>query len=521
LATAEVPRVLIVQRMVPKENDVDLNLRMDSILAAAFDEVGQIDPIVWSNTDPVFRRATESGLIPRMLDVPTDHELRGIARKLGCQGVFVFTVVKREGQVWPIANLYRVTSGRPMWQFGELRTGQRYEPVVRVDGKVDEEKTKQLLEQYGDGSLARTSLLIEVNGRPDWNMTAKSLANTWVAILRDGVLSPLEVRPRIEGDLPPQGDDRILPTQPRLEILSDNPQAAIARAEKLESDGDPDLAVLVLQDAIDVAPFDPLPRAKLAELLFRQGAYRHSAEEAIRAARLSPEQNALWLLAAKSYVALRESELAREAVNNALARGIQSSSLYDLLGDVYLLSGDWTRAVESYSRSLGMGPRPKALVGRAIAFALLGRPEEVRSDLGALLDSNPEAVSDVYELAVELLEPMTESIVAELRELPPLLRLQPRYPGHITRAHKANLQALSLAALLEQLPVPNRYSSSHNGRLLAHKLLVQCSSELLDSIQSGSKDALDESVISLSESTRLFPEVRKLYQFERRQSAGS
>ncbi len=507
------PQVLIVQIPQLKERDVDINLLLDTYLADELDSLGQVDPVTWSLTDPVFRGWLDAGKIKGGME-PTETNARELARSLGIPYVMVIAAIKNEMMAKPTARLYRTGGNRPIWAFADIKPGGSYSPTVTVDGKVDPKRTKDLLETISNSNAGSKGFTVLVNGMPDWDSTARTIARTWTQILATSAFKNFPEHRRVNVEPGHRGANKTDPAQLPISAGGD----PSAQVDQYLQQKRPDLAILVLRDAIDQNPFDAGSRARLAWLLFDQGFPAAAAEEARRAAKLSPKDIELWLLAARGWMIAGNPEEAQKDVNEALSRGGKDVSTRSLLGDVYLLQGKYESACEEYTLSIQAGPKPEAIAGRAIALAMMGRPVQSQADLDFLKGIPASKLGRAYDMAIQLVEFTDEHLAENLRTLPPAIRLAPKSPEVVIRAQLAERLARALSGLIAAIPCPPEHQKSHQGRDLAQKLLSQSAQEILDFARTGDGEIGQEAVITLSEGLKRLPIVREYYRIERGQS---
>ncbi len=504
------PRLLIVQFREENNDETDLNLRIDIYIAQAVDDIGQVEPVVWSSLDPVFRKAFDEGKIGLEQEAPTEKELPNVARILEADYVLVVRATKLEGQVTPTAVLYRGGLSNKVWTYGRWNK-RDYIAEISVDGRIDPDEVRDLNRKLTKDPTGIMSVTID--GRPDWDSTATTIARTWAMMWERTAFKHLEAHPKVTPNVltpdqgGPKGTGAEIPTVPYDEI-----DAAV---KKFSSEGRLDLVAMLLRDAVDRYPFDVGLRTRLTRALSDLGQNEAAAQEAERAALISRDSARLWLDAARSWLLAENPVRAQEAVNQALARGAQGPESSALLGEIYVLSGDFPAAVAAYTRSIEAGPTPSAVIGRAIANGLAGEAEACANDLKALVDIDPDTYLRAYQTAVTLADNRIDIISKSLRELPPLLRLRKKDPALVAQAAAMERQARALSTLIDNIIAPERFAGSHRTRALAHKLILQSSQEILDFAKTGDDDLGEEGTISLGEALRLFPTARSEFRQER------
>ncbi|MCB0826704.1 MAG: hypothetical protein KDC26_10985 [Armatimonadetes bacterium] len=507
------PRLLIVQLRQPVVDEVDPNLDIDSYVASALDDEGRVEPVVWSMTDPVFRGFVDNGAIPQELLTPKEETIRGVAVRVKAELVLVLVAIKSNERVFPVATLYHVDRGRALWQHGMFDSSGKFLPSLISDDKGDQKNSEEAIKNSGSVNQNGEFVIVRVGGMPDWDSTSRTIARTWASVMGQGPLKRFPSRPRIDNPTTPNPGYRIDPNG--VDINAPDSPELINQIKKLEADGRPDLAILMLRDAIDKNPFEPERRIYLSRLLSLQGLHREAAEESERAARISSDSAAVYLSAARSWLLVGESDRARVCVNEALARNANTNMAMLIMGDVRTLEGAYISAIEAYNASIMSGPRPEAILGRAIAFALAGQSEACLSDLSSLLDIQAADHYATYVSAILLVDRRTDQLAENLRELLPHANVDRISPEVQTRANGLAKSFQALATLVDHIPVPEVHGDSHKTRVLAHKLLLQSSLELLDYVRTGDDNLADEAQISLGEGLKLLPNMRARYQIER------
>lgn len=510
LGFAQVPRVFVLQLREAPIDGTDRNLLLDSYVAQSLFEEGQVEPVVWSMTDPAFRKIVDEQNIPTALQSPTQENITKVARLVKPDYTLVVWGLKTGDSCRPIATLYRGAGSRTLWRFGnwDRRLVDLDQESQNVTNPADLAKLRREIE----GTEHQVATVI-VGGLPDWDSTSRSIARSWAMILGTG---PFRDHPRQNVNRLPDPTPGNSPTGTGVQIPSDDDP--LVKAQTLIRQNKPQMAVLVLREAIDKDPFDPRPREMLANLLIRMGLYEEAAAEAERAALVSKDSLPMWMLAARAYLLAWDVTNARNSLNQALARGAQGHQAFTLQGEIAILANEPRIALDAFTSSIAVGPTPQAVIGRAMAHSLIGNTEECRADLASLGDVDPATLGTAYLVATTLSEQKLETIGLQLRELPPLIRMRSRDPELIARAAAIARQAEALSALIDLLPTPSKFTGSHTKRALAHKLMLQSSQEILEFAQTGKTESGDEGTVSLGEALRLLPMIRADFRVEQNET---
>ena len=438
-------------------------------LAGELDQDGRVTPIVWSLADPMFRAASESGVIRNSKREPTGDDVKDAAQKL--RAAYIITIVeeKREGVLWATLELYRTGSTNPIYK-----------------------NTRNLAVSIGD--------------RLDWENAARSHAHFWFSALTEGPFKKLKPKPK-------PVEDPVVDAQPTADVFPTDPKAIETANSKISS-GDFSGALVVLRDAVDADPANFEKRKSLISLYEKLGYTSLLASEARRASLIFPDQVELRLIAVRSWMQLDRLEDATADLNAFLSRKANDAQALCLLGDLLIAKQEPELAIEPYTKSLEIVPCYGARFGRALAYALIGKSEECTKDLVALGKVSDSEIAASYPVAVQNLERAVETLGAKLRQVLQQARVSSGNAENIQAATDCMRLAESLASLTSKILVPSKHQQSHLRRDLAQKLLVQASGEALAFAKSGEEDTGSDAAISLGDALKQLSEIRKQYESE-------
>jgi tetratricopeptide (TPR) repeat protein len=385
--------------------------------------------------------------------------------------------------------------------------------VVIEDGKVDEEKTKEIREKYADiiGDGTMNTLTVLVNGQPDWDSTAITLARTWTRIMAEGPFRELQPQRRTFN---PDPDPSLTFAGGGGPTKAPDTELALEQARMLAADGNTDAAILVLRDAIDADPFGAACRLKLAELLIQRGHPETAAIECERGAKVTEKPGTMWALAADAWIQAGDTDKALNAANEAQARGVNSPDLLQSLGDIWLIRADPEKALKFYNDAIVKSPTSRSYLGRALARALAGDTEGCIQDLEKAQGDAPLPLS-LYQRAMGVLDQEISVIAEQLRTVPMGVRVQ-NGADMLPVATALQSRSAALVEFIVRIRVPERHAESHRARDLAYKLLSQSSVEVLVFARTKNEDASLEAAISLGEALKLVPRIIETFQFERK-----
>ncbi|MFM9872479.1 MAG: tetratricopeptide repeat protein [Fimbriimonadaceae bacterium] len=514
LAHADVPRIFVVQLVEnPKDHPEYESLLLDSYVAAALDELGQVDPIVWSMADPRFRQIADTRGFALSLQSPSQSEIVNVSRSIGAEYVLVVWAMRSATIVRPVATLYRNNGFKSIWRYGDW--DRRLAPFFNGTSQpLNELDLKNFQNTYGKEVLEIPATL--VGGEPDWDSTSRTIAATWAFMLRQGPLEKLPLSPR--RNLPEADPGAMVPLPTGVNLP--DVRGGIAGVEALLEKGQTELAIVQLRDLIDKEPFEDSYRLKLTSILATEGLYIEAAREAIRGAQVSNKPLPFYQLGAKNWLRAGLADQARDALNNILARGGENRETDYMMGQYYLRTGDYTQSIEWYSKAIRYGPTPEIVYERGVAFAFAGQPDFCLNDLASLVDLPSERLTVSYEMMVGVCEDQFEGIGVRLGDRIPLLKVRKDDAEMIAYAARDNQMAKGLAVLMELTLVPPQYKVSHESRLLAHKLLFQSTTEVFEFATTRKEDLATEGLISLREAMKLLPRMRKLFEADQSSHSG-
>lgn len=472
---AEKPRVLIVQSEV-QTKDVEA-VALESILADELDRVGQVTAITWSLTDPIVRELDGAGKL-RFRKIQSEDESHDAAREVGANYLLLVAAIKDAGRVRPFAKLSRVGSKKPMWTFGN----RDWADPSREDREAKDPGVAMLRQSSFD------DLEVRVNGATDWDGSARNVAIEWAERLAKGPFKKLRRNPRIDLQSEVVASPGLL--LPAIEPGSFQNYLASVPVET---------RITVLRDAIDREPDRGDLRVSLFDNLMRSYDFEAAAHFASQASDWSKGAQDWHLRAAQAYIQSNDVANAKMHADLAGATSVANPQSARLIGDIRLSSGDYSGAVEAYRRAIDARPSPEAIIGRAVANALLCDDAAVEADLQLLVDSPGARAAETYRLAVLKIRSSMNSIAVAISELIPHARLAPGAPQVIAKAQTFAVRSASLSKLLSKLPPPTTHQKSHAELDLACKLLDQTSQETLEFSKSSDEEVGAEASLSLNE----------------------
>lgn len=502
-----IPGVLIVQEVVPNDRVGDPNVAIGNVMASELEKEGIMASVVWSQTDPIFRSAVESGMIKDANKVPDLARARQVADKLKLEYIIFIRAYQFGNNVMGRVILYKGT--KQIWK--DPQEGTQYiDKDQKLIPKVTKDKNGRETKTYPKPEVTklddRPMSVMGPNGLL-LDDSALSLVRTWVALIKSEPFKGQGTSPRISTPDAAQGQQPKVPSEVIVPPVGkvDNKQL-LADLDAMIKSGQSIPAILMLRDAVDAEPQDVDRRTALVRTLLLVGQAELAAIEARRAAELLPDKVELRAMAARAWMQAGREDEAMADLNEAVARDPNSRETRLLLAEVNLSKGRPQQAIEHLDAVLKEKPTADTWYKRALCNALLGKKEEVTSDLAnakALgLGGTTQESASRYGLAMDLVEKSMIQIGGDIRTLMQRAQVKRTDPEVAQGADKQKAVVAAWAAFLSGCEVPTLHRSSHDRRLLASNLLSQTLGDLGNFIASNDEDVLSEARINLGEAIK-------------------
>lgn len=460
-----VPQLLIVQAMSPVKDDSDPNVPIANFLAQEIEEAGRLSPIVWSLTDPTFRKATLDGKLKALPDKPKESDIMGAAKALGADFVIICQATRTAASVKSNARLLR--SGREIWKDNE---------TMRVDSA----------EGY------------------DSSGTAQSIARTFLLKMTPSI-KDLPVKTKVVTPPPEQGQaPEPPPVEPPKPTKTDNTKLK-SDVQGLVQTKQYSLAIAMLRDAIDIDPLDAERRTMLIDLL-RQSDAAAAASEAARAGDLLPDKAEFRILEARAWMQAGRTKEAQEALNEAIARAPEATTTRLLLAELALNQGDPEKALPHLDQTIKNDPNAEAFFLRALCRSLLGGADGAKLDLAEMAKTKeakptPLDVQRRYSLAISILDKWLVKSEDSTRTLISRAIVKPKDAEVRDGVAEAQRLVAARIAFLTALPHPAESQKTFDRWLLAHRLMAQ---SLMDvqNFMAGDSEALTDARLNLGEAIK-------------------
>jgi len=242
-------------------------------------------------------------------------------------------------------------------------------------------------------------------------------------------------------------------------------------------------------------------RAMLIEIL-KDRDPKMGADEAKRAGALLPDHPEFRILAAKALMNVGSSKEALEELNQAIARAPNAPSTRLLLAEMSIRKLEPEKALPHLDEAMKAENSADCHFLRAVADALLGKPDGVRSEVEAMdkltTTKSPSDVARHHNLAIAVLDQQMAKDADEIRTLTQRAIIKPKDPDTNDRIRQIQRSVAARGVLLAMIASPTSDQPVHDRWVLAHKLLAQ---SLLDlqSFTAGSEDSLTDARLNFGQ----------------------
>jgi tetratricopeptide (TPR) repeat protein len=463
--------VLIVQSTVAFRGADDPNLRVTNLIASEFDEIGKLEAVVWSLTDPILRAAATGGKVTYK-DAPTPDEIFAAAKGVGAEYVLVTQAFRNGASYKGKVELYR--SAKSIWK-------DEQNIAVQLTSASDAESSLR--------SLART-MVMRLNGE-----ALKGLATQKTATTPDLIKGQSPVQVNVTPIEPPKKDNSPI----------------LKNAQSLLTAGKPTAAIAGLRDAVDSDPLDMDLRVALVNALLTFDATA-AAHEARNAAEIMPDVVDLRILAARAWMLAGKPDEAQTDLNEAMARNPEGAGTRLLLGEIGVAQLKPERAVDHLTKSIEASDSAEARFLRAFCYALSGSAEPMRADLDQLAKLEPSpSTTDIqrrYAYAADILDRSIQLDANTIRALIQRAIVKPNDKEVLAAVEHARRQIRARSLMGERLSIPAAFKVANEKRLLGYKLMAQSLSDLLGYMAGGGDEALTDARINLGEGIRNATDAR-------------
>lgn len=468
------PTMLVVQYLVPKDGEIDINVPVRSYFVREFLEDSRVAPVSYAMSDPTFRAGVESGALTVPVEAPSDDVLNGLAQKGKFEYVFVVQALKHLDTTYMSGRLLR--NKREVWS-------------DRVEIK----------------SSAVQGFSIE--------NAATSTARTWIMKMGEGPFKGL-TRNSV-GTTPPPLDPIQSPTQPDVQPELPKPvdnSTLRAELDRLLQLGEKRAALMTVRGAVDDEPLDLQRRLWLIELLNAMRLPEEALSESRRAALLFPDAPELRFMVADASIAAGEFEEAASGLLEITVRDPKNEAVRVKLAQVYLYLGKTDVAAEHLKsvadkHVLGHLTRSGLAVQQGDSKRALIEWQAFKTEFANLPSEDQRSASLFCRRFVVH---TAEELGADVRDVIQWVRRDPKSKDAQKALQKVQSVSSAIGTWSETIDLELLNPQLKETVVLGLRLLAQASSEAEMHIQKPDVGAADEATITLGEAMRVIGNARKL-----------
>ncbi len=477
-AVAERPRLLIVQGK-GLETDPPLNVTMD--VAQFLDEQARVLAVIYGPIDPLFRAAQNEGLLK---DAPTKPDLEAAkkaARVLQADYLLWVDVEEKSERFLSVHKLYK--GGKEIW-------ASQSELSVKVKNQSDRINAIQSL-----GRTIATALEYE---------PLKELPSLGKATPNEALPGQQPIKP-VEGAV----------TAPRVPV-----DELVAQAERFVEEGNYRAALLTLREAVDTDPTSAKARVALIRLYSKMGRPALAMQTAMSAAGIVKDPG-MMVEVARAFAQGGKYNEARSLLNDALMLAPESEDIRIAMGELLMAEANPVQALDHFNAAAKSGKNASAFAMRALCRGLLGGTDGAKLDYSKAVELSAEAPKATYERAMSILDRALGGEGDLLRGL---------FQRGIVRRDSVEVRdslaaqerfAQATLAIIEGWDRASRYNASHDQRVLALNLLLQCVTEFRTYLGSGDEQDLVNARLTLGEALREMSEAKAGFEKELSGTQGS
>lgn len=490
VAFSDTPRVLIVPQSQDEHGGTATNYDIADAVADSFERGGQVKPIVFSETDPIFRQAINNGELSTPTKEISADDVQKAFTDLKCAYVIYVTCFNVSGQVFSKAKL---TDGNSMiWQ-------DPVPPNLSASAYKKLTREQKLLTQYG-------SQMVGNGAQIDPDLTTRTIADGWRVKLSETIWkslpshTPITVQPTQVGQVP-----LVQNVGPTVKKQSDD--LLFKSIDDATSAGKNSLALKLARDGVDEDPFDQARRQRLITLLRSLKMDDLASGEASSAAALMSNGASLYVSSTRAAIVAGNYDDAEVQAERAIASGESKPSATLLLAALRLRKGDFNGAELLLTPLLTSSPSRDGYLLRGLALACQSKPEAATDFQSAkALTALGEQLG--FEVLFPCVRPQIEANLTALKNALPDLG-----KGSATaKASATQVQTIAeaLAETLRMVSMDEKFRKISERTALSCDLLAQAANEALVAFGTSNQDGFSESRIDLEDAFNQFEASKTL-----------
>jgi tetratricopeptide (TPR) repeat protein len=272
-------------------------------------------------------------------------------------------------------------------------------------------------------------------------------------------------------------------------------------------------AEMLLRDAVDAAPSDPIRRKAL--IAFLQDNKQVDAAVAVTIASAEALGDpAMITSAARILLQAGRIEEANSMVKEAITADPNSAEIQTILAEIQMRTSLADQALKHLENAIKAKPTADAYFLRAICRGLLGSEDGVKLDLDRAVKDDPKILLTQYSRMASILDSAWEPEGPDFRALLQKAE-QKRTAEEVAEGVDAQERmAKACLNLLGENAPSARFEKSHGLRLLALNLLIQTTTELRHYITKGDKESLADAKIDFGEVLKTLADAKAQFSKE-------
>jgi tetratricopeptide (TPR) repeat protein len=266
-------------------------------------------------------------------------------------------------------------------------------------------------------------------------------------------------------------------------------------------------AEMLLRDAVDAVPSDPVRRKALIEFLQSNNQVDAAIAVTIASADALGDPTMITSAARILLNANRITE-ASAMIKDAIATDPSNPAIQIIQAELQMRTSMPDQALKHLENAIKTKQTSEAYFLRAICRGLLGSEEGVKLDLDRAKKDDPKVLSNQYDRMVSILDSAWDSEGPDLRALFQKAILKRSSDEVADGVDSQDRMAKACLNLLGENAANSKFEKSHGMRLLALNLLVQTITELRHYIAKGDQESLDEARIDFGEMLKTLTDAK-------------
>lgn len=479
----------------PEDGNTPMLMNMD-VIAETIQELrssGKVDILAFNPELPVVARAVmEKRLKPEMLanlTEPASPNLAKIAGAIGGAYALFIRAPIMEGKIHVTLDLAKAP------------TGERWSGVsesIIAGGRGPRSDTNRRNAVLTAVSAAVSQIMIQAFGKTLEITPPTPVVEAPPAPVNEVIPAP--DKPKPDTHKPPIA---VKPQKPVRDIDAEYLQVT-KNADAYETKNDLPNAIVELKKAVNLDPFKPEPRVKIAAIYEELGMITEAIEEYEQALLFNKDNPSIINALGRMYAANGDFDKAAVQLNEVVRLDSQNIEAQLILGDMYWNDSEIDKASEMYVNALKLAPQNPAVYERLARLytARKAYDDALQYELSFQILLTGKQLDDVgrYRIVAKLVKDEFESVLGKLQASFESYKL-----GRISKddvyqdCKDITSRVDALAAFLPKQVIPGDYAKNHPHGVMATSLLSQASGYMLSYLETEKTDYMEQSELLQSE----------------------